>query len=228
MRVYQIRTPKKRSFFTSLSMTNRLLIINILFFIITLILAFIDKNLWNYLVLNPSTFVNKLYLWTIITSMFMHGGFAHLFVNMLSLLFIGNFIEKLIGTKRFLWFYLISGIIAGLFFVFGSILLGNSSFFGTGFDISAVGASGAIFGIAGLLMILTPNLPLYIMFIPIPIKAKYAVPGILIIIALISGVADAAIGNMAHLGGLIAGVAYGIYLIKKKPRKARAIRNYFK
>lgn len=91
----------------------------------------------------------------------------------------------------------------------------------------AVGASGALFGVAGLMVILTPNLPLYVMFIPIPIKAKYAIPGLLFILWLISIAGDVPIGNTAHLGGLLVGVSYGIYLRTKYKKKTRFISRHF-
>jgi membrane associated rhomboid family serine protease len=152
----------------------------------------------------------------------MHAGFFHLFLNMLSLLFIGSFVERVIGRKRFFWFYILSGIFAGLFFIL------SSSIFPGDFDTFAVGASGAIFSLVGLLVLLTPNLPVYVMFIPIPIKIKYAAPGILIILWLISIAGNIPIGNTAHLGGLLAGLAYGIYLRKKYKKKTRYLDRYFR
>jgi membrane associated rhomboid family serine protease len=95
-------------------------------------------------------------------------------------------------------------------------------------DTFAVGASGALFGIAGLMVILTPNMPLYLMFIPIPIKAKYAIPGMLAVLWLISVTAGVPIGNTAHLGGLLAGVVYGIYLKNKYRRKTEYISRSFR
>ena len=91
----------------------------------------------------------------------------------------------------------------------------------------AVGASGALFGLIGLLMLLTPNLRVYLMFIPIPIKIKYAAPGILIVLWLISIAGDVPIGNTAHLGGLIFGLIYGLYIRKKYPRKIKMLNAQF-
>ena len=91
----------------------------------------------------------------------------------------------------------------------------------------AVGASGALFGVVGLLVLLTPNLPVYVMFIPIPVKMKYAAPGILIVLWLISIAGDVPIGNTAHLGGLLAGLAYGIYLRTKYKKKVRYLNRFF-
>jgi membrane associated rhomboid family serine protease len=140
---------------------------------------------------------------------------------MLSLLFVGSFTERIIGPKRYLWFYLLSGLFAGLFFVLSSLI------FTADLNSFAVGASGALFGVVGVLVLLTPNLPVYVMFIPIPIKMKYAAPGLLIVLWLVSVAGGIPIGNTAHLGGLVAGLAYGIYLRKKYKRKVRSLGKYF-
>jgi len=163
--------------------------------------------------------ISNLRLWTFITSMFMHGGLFHLFANMFSLLFIGSLVEKLLGKKRYLWFYLISGLFAGLLYILVEL------FFPSG--LPAVGASGALFGLVGLLVLLTPNLPVYVMFIPIPIKMKYAGPGMLVLLWLISLAGNIPIGNTAHFGGLIVGVAYGLYLKNKYKKKTKYIRQHF-
>jgi membrane associated rhomboid family serine protease len=91
----------------------------------------------------------------------------------------------------------------------------------------AVGSSGALFGLIGLLVLLTPNLPVYVMFIPIPIKMKYAAPGMLILLWVISITAGLPIGNIAHFGGLIFGLVYGWVLVKKFPIKIGRIRRHF-
>jgi len=170
--VYRIYPKQKRSFFGFFSVNTNLILINIVCFIIFSILIYSDIKFLDYIALKPSNIFQGDYLWTFLTSMFMHGGFFHLFVNMLSLFFIGSLVEKIIGLKRYLGFYLISGLLAGLIFVLTSLV------FQSDFNTYAVGASGALFGLIGLLMILTPNLPVYVMFIPIPIKMKYAAPGI--------------------------------------------------
>ena len=93
-------------------------------------------------------------------------------------------------------------------------------------NVYAVGASGAIFGLGGLLAILTPRLPVLVFFvIPMPMwMAMIALLGILWIFSL--GL-DIPIGNVAHLGGLLLGVAYGLYLKYKYPRKTQMISKYF-
>jgi membrane associated rhomboid family serine protease len=140
---------------------------------------------------------------------------------MFSLLFIGSLVEKILGRKRYFYFYMISGLLAGVFFVFLSLI------FTADFNTFAVGASGALFGLVGLLVLLTPNLPVFVMFIPIPIKMKYAGPGILLILWLISIAGNVPIGNTAHFGGLIVGIIYGLYLKNRYRRKTRYIDKYF-
>jgi len=159
-------------------------------------------------------------LWTFFTSMFMHAGFGHLLVNMISLMFIGNFVEKLIGKKRFLGLYFVGGLFAGVLFVLIAF------FTGIDFNVYAVGASGAIFALGGLLAVLTPKLPVLVFFvIPMPM---WAAMGVLMFgLWALSVAAGLPIGNTAHLGGLIVGLGYGIYLKKKYPRKTKMISQYF-
>lgn len=204
-----------------LSVNTWLIIINVAVFIVLTILISLKIIGINSIAIMPSNILQGKYLWTFISSIFMHAGFFHLFANMLSLLFLGSLIEKLLGRKRYFWFYILSGVFAGIVFVLSAFI------FPQDMNTYAVGASGALFGIAGLMILLTPNLPLYVMFIPIPIKAKYAVPGLLIILWLISIAGNIPIGNAAHLGGLIAGLAYGLYLRRKYKKKSAYIRKYF-
>ncbi len=168
-------------------------------------------------------------IWTLLTSMFMHGNFTHLFVNMVSLFFLGSFIERLIGRKRFFWLYMLSGLFAGLFFVFLAYLFGASDLgariFGS-LSISAVGASGAIFALAGLLAVLTPNLRVYVFFI-IPMRMWLAIVFLLGVLWVVSIGVGLPIGNTAHLGGLLVGLGYAVYLKRKYKRKTAMIRKYF-
>ena len=195
-----------------------------MFFAFTLLISF-NVLSFDYVAIKPSSILGGKYFWTFLTSMFMHAGFFHIFANMLSLLFIGSLVERIIGRKRYIWFYLIAGLLAGLFFVIFSKI--PVPFFSGDFETFAVGASGAIFGLVGLLMILTPNLPVYVMLIPIPIKMKYAAPGILVVLWLVSIAGSIPVGNTAHFGGFIAGLAYGIYLRNKYKNKARLISRHF-
>ncbi len=222
MGIYQIYPKKRKSFFSSFSLTTNLILINLLCFIVFSFLISSKTISIDSVAIKPSNIFAGKYLWTFLTSMFMHGGFFHIFANMFSLFFIGSLVEKILGAKRYLWFYLFSGLFASLFFVLMSL------FWTADFNAYAVGASGALFGLIGLLVLLTPNLSVYLMFIPIPIKMKYAAPGILIVLWLISIAGNVPIGNTAHLGGLICGLIYGIYLRRKYPKKVQMLNRFFK
>ncbi|MBU2612386.1 MAG: rhomboid family intramembrane serine protease [Nanoarchaeota archaeon] len=158
--VYYNFTPKKKGFFERISLTTRLIILNVLLFIVFYslisagILSFEDVALTPLVVLSGSS------LWTFISSMFMHSGITHLLFNMISLFFIGTLLERIIGRKRYFWFYMISGIFAGLIFVLLSGFFGGSSLGAKLFGdpgVLGVGASGAIFGLVGVLSVLIPN-----------------------------------------------------------------------
>lgn len=265
------------------SITTWLIIANVFcfiaFFIASLFVS--PETLMNYFALNPANLFVNGYFWTLLTSMFLHGGFLHLFVNMFSLYFVGTFLEMLIGKKRFFWFYILSGIFAGIFFAFLAYFFGGSyvggKLFGTP-ELFAVGASGAIFGIAGIMALITPRNRVYLILGPLiaiilqVILEKFissnSILGllnlminiyiILCIFALISFSSrirkfalplempfwllpfvaitplmiigffvNLPIGNSAHLGGLLAGLAYGYYLRVKYKNKVRLIQRYF-
>ncbi len=207
-----------------LSLTNSIIIVNIAVFIVATILLSYNSEFIHDIALQPASIVQGKYLWTFLTSMFMHDSPSpvHLIVNMISLFFIGNLVERLIGTRRYLSLYLASGLFAGIFFVAIAYLMHAN------LAVYAVGASGAIFGLGGVLMFLTPDLPVYLMFIPVPIKMKYAMPIMLLALWALSLSVGLPIGNTAHLGGLLVGVFYGFYLRTKYKRKVVMINKYFK
>jgi len=216
-----VRKSRSDNFFSNVNITFFLIVINVVAFLFFWILISSKILSIDSIAIKPSNIFAGKYLWTFLTSMFMHGGLFHIFANMFSLLFIGNLVEKILGPRRYLYFYLLSGLLAGLFFVLLSLI------FSADFNTFAVGASGALFGLIGILMLLTPDLPVYVMFIPIPIKMKYAAPGILIVLWFVSVAGNIPIGNTAHLGGLITGLVYGFYLKRKYKRKTKYIGKYF-
>lgn len=218
------------SFFRRFSVTTWIIFANIVVFIFALLFIGIfgtDKVL-SIIALQPKAFF-KGAVWTLLTSMFMHGNFTHLFVNMVSLFFIGNFVEKLIGRKRLFWFYMLSGLIAGLFFVVIAYFFGNTEIgmrvFGSP-EIFAVGASGAIFALGGLLAVLTPRLRVYVFFV-IPMQMWIAMVVLLVVLWAASVGAGLPFGNTAHLGGLLVGIIYAVYLKNRYRRKTALISKYF-
>ncbi len=222
LRNYTKRNLKKRkTIFDNFSVTNWIIMINVIFFIVFLIFLNISESYIDYFAIKPSNILQGKYLWTFLTSMFSHANFAHLFVNMISLMFIGNFVERLIGRKRFFWFYMISGLVAGWVFILSGLI------FNVDMNVYAVGASGAIFGLGGLLAILTPKLPVLVFFV-IPMPMWLAMIFLMFGLWLISLATGLPIGNWAHFGGLICGLAYALYLRKKYKRKTRMISKYFR
>ena len=204
-----------------------LIALNVLAFIAFYFLGFsptvaCGDTICNNLALTPSYILHGEKLWTIFTSMFAHAGIFHLFVNMLSLFFLGSFLERLIGKKRFATAYLATGIVASLFFVAFAAL------FHQDLTMPAVGASGAIFGLGGILAILTPRIPVYIMFIPIAMPLWLGIIVMLAAMWVISALAGVPVGNTAHLGGFISGLAYGFYLRMKYRRKMRVLDRMFR
>lgn len=290
-RVYGNRIGMFGNFSRRFSLTNWIIFVNVaIFLIITVLITLIgDQKVSELFALQANLFFSG-YVWTLLTSMFMHANIWHLLFNMISLFFIGNFVEKIIGRKRFFWFYIISGLLAGLFYVvlsyfFGNavIMIGSNSFnigekLFTSPNTFAVGASGAIFGLVGLLAMLTPYNKVYLLAGPLiaiileaffesafpsaafvsilsivitfyfllsvfsifsfnPLLRRIAVPVamsfwllpiVAIVPLIIAGLfVELPIGNMAHLGGLIVGLAYAGYLRQKYKRKTQMIRRVF-
>ncbi len=133
------------------------------------------------------------------THMFTHANIGHIFFNMFTLWMFGRILENVWGPKRFLIFYIASGLGAAALHLLVEYLTGSIGV--------AVGASGAIMGVMAAFAYLFPNTELYIMFIPVPVKAKWAVLG-LAAIDLFGGVVRISGDNLAHfahLGGAITG-----------------------
>lgn len=208
---------------------KNLLIINVLFFIGTYALANIIPGVLELL---PVYYFNspKFRVWEIITYMFMHGGLTHIFFNMFALFSFGPILEYAMGSKKFFNLYFLCGI-GGVLCNFavqayevhaiaGSITISHPELQATfdqygplGDKLGAiyygrtVGASGAIFGLLVAFGMMYPNLELMIMFIPVPIKAKYIIP-VYIIIELFMGYEQFAwdpVAHFAHLGGALIG-----------------------
>jgi membrane associated rhomboid family serine protease len=138
--------------------------------------------------------------WQPLTYMFMHGGFAHLFFNMLALWMFGMELENTWGSKKFLTYYLLCGLGAGIANMLVAPLIGQLA--------PTVGASGAVFGILVAFGILFPDRPIYVYFL-LPVRAKYFV-AVYMAIELFYGVTGTSDGvaHFAHLGGAVVGLIY--------------------
>ncbi len=178
----------------------------------------------------------------IVTHMFMHAGILHLFFNMYALWIFGQILERTWGGKRFLIYYLTTGLGAallhllvihfrvesiinqmspleiqtvlkdGLKYNFKAELVPLMAQLDNMINVPTVGASGAVFGVLLAFGMYYPNIELFLFFIPIPIKAKYFVIGYGAI-ELINGITNTPGDNVAHFAHL-GGMLFGFILIK--------------
>ena len=155
----------------------------------------------------------SLYLWAneykfhwyqLVTYMFFHDGFGHIFFNMYGLYLFGSMVAPILGRTRFLILYFLSGI--------GGALLHLAANWGEKYP--TVGASGALFGIMLAVAMFRPNTEMFMLFIPIPIKMKTMVVVYALLEILSSGKLDN-IAHLAHLGGFIGAYLYLIIFCKK-------------
>jgi len=220
-----------KSWFSNLSIVGWLILITIIISLFAFITFTFPKGI-DYLALKPSNIMQGKYVWTLLTHIFVHGSIFHLFINMFVLFSLGNLSERIIGRKRFFWFYILSGIFAAILAVIFPVLYGNNPLgariFGSP-NVYMVGASGAIFAIAGLFVMLLPRIRFMIIFLPFfSLPAYIMVPLVLLITWLTTIAGNFPIGNVAHFGGFIAGLVYGIYLRTKYKRKVLMLQKMFR
>ncbi len=155
---------------------------------------------------------------TLLTSMFMHGGIAHIFGNMIFLLVFGDNIENRIGHLRYLIFYLLCGVLAALAHVYATIIFNGNPY------IPTLGASGAISGVLGAYLLLFPGrrVRVILFYFLTEVPAIVAI-GMWFVFQLISGIGilgtgaqEGGVAYAAHIGGFIAGfILIGLFIIGK-------------
>ena len=199
-----------------------LIIANVLFFLLAQFIPMLQDKAALYYIENPN-----FQWWQVFSHLFMHASVGHIFFNMFALYSFGAPLESYFGSNRFIIFYFACGLGAAFlhtavnYYEFHSALdilqskgfsisqaqeLLQKGMYNTGWE---VGASGAIYGILVAFGVLFPNAELMLMFLPIPIKAKYFIP-ILIALDLFSGVTGYSIfgsniAHFAHVGGALIG-----------------------
>jgi len=211
--------------------TKNILIINVLFFLGSLVAENRGISLDQYLGLHffLADDFNPIQL---VSYMFMHANFEHLFFNMFAVWMFGRILEKVWGIKYFLIYYMVCGIGAGLiqeiiqYVHYATVLSGYTSVdIGSGLAIPmasylnrmiTIGASGAVYGILLAFGMLFPDERMFIFPIPFPIKAKFFVIGYAAI-ELYLGMINSSdnIAHFAHLGGMLFGLALILYWKKK-------------
>lgn len=217
--------------------TRNIIIINVVVFIATLIN---EEFMMRTFALFPPT-SRYFHWWQLVTHMFMHGGFWHIFFNMWALWMFGSPVERTIGSKKMLWLYFVAGFGAvalhfGTMYLEGEVLLaqmaeGNvvgasqeaiqsaakaGKTYAQLMNTPTVGASGAIYGLLMSYALLYPQSKMTLIFPPITLSAKVWVI-IFAVIELFTGVSGFADGvaHFAHLGGMLFGWLMILYWKKK-------------
>ena len=177
--------------------TIRFIVIAVVFFVLQYILG---PEIWQYFAFFPALVIK--WPWTLITSIFLHADFNHLLFNMFALFFFGSYLERLLGSNRFLIILIAAGIV------------GNLGYFVTAPNnmIPAIGESGAAYGLMGTLAILAPFMSVYVWgLLPVPMVVLTAVYALLDVSGLFIS-SGSNIAHGAHLAGLLVGLVFGLYL----------------
>ncbi|RMI04860.1 MAG: rhomboid family intramembrane serine protease [Calditrichaeota bacterium] len=193
---------------------KNLLLANIAVFLVQILWRNIPFELWFGLV--PILVVKKLFIWQIVTYMFLHADLGHIFFNMLALWMFGVQLEQNWGTREFLRYYFFTGIVAGVCILLWPFIWGGSPMAPT------IGASGAVFGILVAFALFFPDVYIFVNFL-FPIKAKYAVV-LFILLELYMLPGNDNVSHIAHLGGAVAGYFY----IRRRYRYLGIGQNFFR
>lgn len=213
------------------TVTKNLLIINVLCFFGMLVAKRYGIDVENLLGLH-FFLASDFNLSQLISYMFMHANFQHIFFNMFAVWMFGRVLEQVWGPKRFLTYYLICGIGAGLIqelvqYLEYAFTLSNYDSVNLGIAggiipmeeylnmMTTVGASGAVFGILLAFGMLFPNSQMFIFPLPFPIKAKYFVIGYAVLELFLGLGGGDGVAHFAHLGGMLFGLILIIYWRKK-------------
>lgn len=181
--------------------------------ILVFIIQILFSGFTELFVLNEKAYIE---LWRFLTSIFLHGSMAHLLYNVFALALFGSILESLIGGRRFLLVFLITGILANIFAI--------------NFYESSLGASGAIFGVIGALIVVRPGMIVWAFGLPMPIF----IAGILWTIGDIIGIfVPSNVGNIAHLAGMFLGLIFGAlfrtrHIENKKNRSIKINESYMR
>ena len=207
---------RRGGFLSSLPpVTKNLIIINVIVFVASLL----NQNfmIGTFALFYPTSVY--FHWWQVVTHMFMHGGFWHIFFNMYTLLIFGCVVERIIGSKKFLLFYFICGLGAVALHLGVEYLQMQSYMQGAALgnataiqniamikNTPTVGASGAIYGVLMGYAMLFPESRMTLLFPPVTLSAKWMV-AIFAAIELFTGVTglSAGIAHFAHLGGMLIG-----------------------
>jgi len=151
----------------------------------------------------PHDTVFRFRLWQPLTYLFLHVDFLHVFFNMFGLWMFGAQIERDWGSRRFLRYYLLTGVGAGVLNVAVSLLWG-----GPAATVPTIGASGAIYGLLLAFGLLYPHQPVFILFLfPVPARISVLIYGTLTFLSALQG-PGSGVSHVSHLGGMLLGLVY--------------------
>lgn len=183
---------------------NAVLLISSIIFIVFIIQTIVPHFTETFYFL-PSNAINE--PWRFITSIFLHAGFLHLFLNLYAFILFGSILERKIGSSELIKIFFLSGFFGSLFYYLATIININPG-------LPALGASGAVFGIMGAAAVFFPNLVIFILFIPMRMKQAIIFWFILEFLGTFN--INSGIASAAHLGGLVIGYLYAKHLAKKQ------------
>ena len=195
---YTVLNRKFRYSYTNVAV--KLIIINAVVFLLTML----SPRLYAYLAMVPGYIVYRHWYWQVVTYMFVHGGMTHLLFNMLGLFMFGMPVERRLGSREFLLFYLLTGTLSGIFSLFASLLSGT--------NVILVGASGAIYAVLFSFAVLYPYARVFVFGI-FPMRAPVLVM-VYTAIEIFNQVAGSTRGvaHLTHLAGF--GFAFLYFIIR--------------
>ena len=209
-----------QGYFSTPPVVQNIIILNVLFFMAEMILP---ARMGDWMFANLGLYFwesGNFHLHQLVTHMFMHANLTHLFMNMFALWMFGRTLEYELGSKRFLIYYMVTGVGAALIQL-GVTWLQVDSMSSAAFVDQAklqsliyapmIGASGAVFGVLLAFGMMHPNAMLMLLIPPIPIKAKYLVIGygVLELFLGTTGM-QSGVAHFAHLGGML----WGFFLLR--------------
>lgn len=189
------------------NITLKLIITNVIIFLLTMV----SDSLYLSLAMVPGFIVYKYWIWQFVTYMFVHGGLSHLFFNMFGLFIFGTHVERQLGSKEFLLFYLLTGTLSGIFSFIAYLV--------AGVNVILVGASGAIFAVMLAFAVFYPHARIFVFGI-LPVKAPVLVV-VYAAIELFNQVVGtrAGVAHLTHLAGFAFAYLYMVVRLKINPIK---------
>ena len=190
------------------SVTRNIFLVNVIFYIATVINQ--DFMIRTFAMFFPASPLFR--IWQVVTYMFMHGGFWHIFANMWGLLMFGGALERTIGSKKYITLYFLAGLGALLLHTGIQFIQIDAQSADMILKTPMLGASGAIFGVQVAYAMMFPDSVWTLVFPPVSLKAKWFI-AIFIGIELFTGVTGTVggVAHFAHLGGALVGFLLIMY-----------------